>query len=75
MTKPPDHYDFGVYEPWYVITAWGLGYELGCVLKYVSRAGRKGPALDDLVKARNYLDRAIDLLAAKQPAEADSRCV
>jgi len=75
MTKPPAHYDFGVYEPWNVIAAWGLGYELGCVLKYVARAGLKGPALDDLVKARNYLDRKIDLLAAEQLAEADRRCV
>ena len=74
MTNPPKHYDFGVYEPWNVIAAWGLGYELGCVLKYIARCGKKGPAIDDLIKARNYLDRRIDLEANKLLAKGDARC-
>jgi hypothetical protein len=36
-----------------------MDFCLGNVLKYVWRAGKKGPALEDLRKARWYLDRAI----------------
>ena len=42
-----------------VIEAWDLNFSLGCVVKYVSRAGKKGDALEDLEKARWYLDREI----------------
>lgn len=47
-----------------VIDAWGLGFCLGNVVKYVSRAGRKpGEAeLKDLKKARWYLDHEIQRL-------------
>lgn len=48
-----------------VIEAFGLGYRLGNTVKYVLRAGRKGDALEDLKKARWYLDREI---AAREPA-------
>ena len=33
-----------------------FNFTLGNVLKYIWRAGRKGNALDDLKKARYYLD-------------------
>jgi hypothetical protein len=54
----PDHYNTkSDYEPLKVIRAWGLGFELGNVLKYIARAGRKPQvsALDDLKKAQTYL--------------------
>ena len=35
------------------------------IQKYVERAGRKGPALPDLRKAREYLDRWIEFEEAK----------
>jgi len=54
----PPHYDFAI-EPIDAIRAWGLGFNLGNVVKYVARAGRKGPAIDDLRKARDYLDHEI----------------
>ena len=41
------------------IEAKNLGYNLGNVVKYVSRADLKGNKLEDLQKARWYLDRAI----------------
>lgn len=47
------------YEAIKVIEAWGLGYNLGNALKYISRAGKKGDALTDLRKARWYIDREI----------------
>lgn len=39
-------------------------YMVGNALKYLSRAGAKGSALEDLRKAREYLDRAIQRMDA-----------
>jgi len=47
------------YEAIKVIEAWCLGFCLGNVIKYICRAGRKGVSLEDLKKARWYLDREI----------------
>ena len=63
----PAHYAFTedpAYEPILVIEAWGLGFCLGNTVKYVARAGRKDPAkeIEDLKKARWYLDREISRL-------------
>lgn len=43
-----------------IIEALGLGYHLGTVLKYLWRAGKKGSEIEDLKKARWFLDRKID---------------
>lgn len=50
-----------IYEAIKVIEAWGLGFNLGNAVKYISRAGKKPDStkLDDLLKARWYLDREI----------------
>ena len=58
----PAHYTFSAIEPIAVIEAWGLGFHLGCLVKYVCRAGRKGSKLEDLKKARWYLEREIQRL-------------
>lgn len=57
----PPHYggESNVYEAIKVIEAWGLGFCLGNAVKYVSRAGKKGDRLEDLRKARWYIDREI----------------
>jgi hypothetical protein len=47
------------YEAIKVIEAWGLGFCLGNTVKYISRAGKKDDVLQDLKKARWYLDREI----------------
>ena len=61
----PAHYAEGrQYEPIDVIADWELNYHLGNTLKYVSRAGRKLNQLEDLKKARWYLDREIQTLEA-----------
>jgi hypothetical protein len=53
----PAHYAAGrKYEPIEVIADWELGFALGNAVKYISRAGRKGDAVEDLKKARFYLD-------------------
>jgi len=54
------------YEAIKVVEAWGLGFHLGNVVKYLSRAGKKGDALEDLKKARWYLDRQIANLEKAQ---------
>jgi hypothetical protein len=58
----PEHYRFGTYEAIKVIEAWGLGFCLGNVVKYISRAGRKtgSSELEDLKKAAWYLNREIE---------------
>ena len=55
----PRHYKFGSIEVISVIEDWGLGFHLGNVVKYVARAPYKGKELEDLKKARWYLDRKI----------------
>lgn len=66
MSKPkrdpvsrPAHYTRSRIETIDAIEAWGLDFHLGNVVKYISRAGHKGSAIEDLKKARWYLDRAI----------------
>ncbi|MBA1141711.1 DUF3310 domain-containing protein [Mesorhizobium neociceri] len=50
------------YEAIKVIEAWGLGFCLGNTVKYISRAGKKDAVVQDLKKARWYLDREISNL-------------
>lgn len=56
----PAHYTFSAIEVIDAIEAWQLGYHLGNVVKYVARAEHKGSRLQDLRKARWYLDREIE---------------
>jgi len=55
----PPHYKTGGIETIDFIEAKELGYHLGNVIKYVSRAKHKGNELEDLKKAQWYLERAI----------------
>lgn len=70
----PDYYrkDSG-HEAIDVIEAWGLGFNLGNALKYISRAGLKGDAVEDLEKARWYLDREIQRRTPSPPARPHYR--
>ena len=61
----PSHYCEGRrYEPKDVIRDWGLNFNLGSAVKYISRAGRKGSALEDLQKARQFIDFEIEAIEA-----------
>jgi len=55
----PAHYHPGRFEAINVIEAWGLNFNLGNVIKYVSRANQKGELSDDLKKALWYLNREL----------------
>lgn len=54
------HVDGRKYEARKVISDWNLNFNLGNVIKYVSRAGKKGDILTDLMKAKQYLDFEIE---------------
>lgn len=58
----PPHYGGAdnPYEAIKVIEAWNLNFNLGNSVKYIARAEHKGSALQDLEKARWYLDREIE---------------
>ena len=55
----PAHYKVGGIETIDFIEAKGFGYNLGNVIKYLSRADSKGKREEDLLKARWYLNREI----------------
>ncbi len=63
VISKPSHYTEGrKYEPKDVIRDWELNFNLGNTVKYVARAGRKDDILQDLKKARQYLDFEIEYL-------------
>ena len=55
----PKHYNFSKFEVIDVIEEWGLGFNLGNVIKYIARADHKGKPIEDLKKAYFYLGREI----------------
>lgn len=61
----PDHYTRGQ-EVYPFVQSWRMSFAEGNVIKYVTRAPHKGKRVDDLKKARWYLDRLIE------EAEADA---
>ena len=58
----PAHYKTGGIETIDFIEAKNLGYHLGNVVKYITRADHKGNRKEDLLKAQWYLNRAISNL-------------
>jgi len=60
----PSHYTDGKIEVIDFIEDKSLGFHLGNAIKYISRAGKKDASktLEDLKKARWYLDRYISSL-------------
>ena len=70
MVNHPDHYGGknNPYEAIKVIDAWKLGFSLGNTVKYISRAGKKhkDKELEDLKKAKFYLDHHISQLENQQ---------
>ena len=59
------HYADKKIQPWHAMEAWMpheqfVGYLRGNVIKYVARCDDKG-GIDDLRKAKHYLDKLIEL--------------
>ena len=63
MVNNPPHYTAGGIETIDFIEAKSLGYNLGNVVKYITRADHKGDKHEDLCKARWYLNREIAKLS------------
>ena len=61
----PAHYQRGKIQVWDFIADQKLDFFKGNVVKYVCRAGTKSgeSELDDLMKAKVYVEKAIELLA------------
>ncbi len=80
LIQSPPHYARLNPEPIDIIEAWGLQFHLANVLKYIARAGHKDDELQDLKKARWYLDRKIQQIERDAAAveeeivEEDKEC-
>jgi len=61
----PDHYCKGGFEAVEIIDAFQLCFKIGNVVKYCLRAKFKGNELEDLKKARNYLEMKIKKLEGR----------
>lgn len=61
----PSHYKVGGIETIDFIEAKSLNYNLGNVVKYLTRADHKGNKLEDLKKAQWYLNREVSSLEKK----------
>lgn len=73
LIKKPAHYCKGrKYEPKDVIHDWGLNFNLGNAVKYISRNGRKdgNSVLQNLMKAQQYLDFEIDFIKKEEQENA-----
>lgn len=55
----PSHYNQGKYEVIDVIEDWKLNFNLGNAVKYIARCPFKRNKLEDLEKARWYIEREI----------------
>ena len=70
----PDHYQQGI-EPIEVIESWGLNFSLGNAIKYILRSPYKGKQIEDLEKARWYIDREINRLKDEMVKKNIEECV
>jgi hypothetical protein len=61
----PKHYQYSPIQPVDVVNAWDLDFYLGNVIKYISRFNHKGNPLEDIKKARWYLDKKIEEMEKK----------
>lgn len=78
MVHHPEHYGGkdNPYEAIKVIEAWGLGFCLGNAVKYICRFGKKDDRrapVEDLKKARWYLDREIQRREADENNQANRK--
>lgn len=65
----PSHYQQGI-EPIEVIESWDLNFNLGNVIKYTLRAPYKENMIQDLEKAKWYLEREIIRLKKEETKAA-----
>lgn len=69
-----DHYRAMDIQPWDAMQAWMTsaefrGFLRGNAIKYLARCDKKGAPVEDLRKARHYIDRLIEHELAEPAAE------
>ena len=62
LVHRPAHYCYSEYEPKDVIRAWRLNFNLGSAVKYIARAGRKDDILQELNKAKQFIEFEIEAI-------------
>jgi hypothetical protein len=64
MVNHPEHYDMddNTYEPYKVINAWKANFNIGNAIKYLARYKKKWNPIEDLQKAKQYIDFEIECL-------------
>lgn len=67
----PSHYQGNQFEVIEIIEDFELNFNLGNVIKYVLRAGKKGNKMEDLQKAYWYLGREIGESFPKMPLDPE----
>ena len=67
----PEHYNRLNPQPKDVIRAWGLNFNLGSAIKYISRAGHKDDAVQDLKKAQEFIQFEIDAIEGARAERKD----
>lgn len=65
MVNHPPHYNKGSIEIIDFIQDWNLDFITGNIIKYVTRSPYKNKPLEDLEKAKFYLDRLIEIQKIK----------
>ena len=60
MAKGPTYYQRGSIDVWHFIRDQELNFHLGNAIKYICRAGYKDSKIQDLKKAINYLENALE---------------
>lgn len=67
----PEHYNRLNQQPKDVIRAWGLNFNLGSAVKYISRAGHKDDIVQDLKKAQEFIQFEIDAIEGARAERKD----
>ena len=62
-----NHYTILKVQPWEAMEAWSTPEEFAAhlkltAIKYLARAGTKGPARDDIAKAHHYLEKLLQVI-------------
>lgn len=76
----PEHYNRLNPQPKDVIRAWGLNFNLGSAVKYISRAGHKDDIVQDLKKAQEFIQFEIDAIEGARaerkepPVHSNCKC-
>ena len=71
-----DHYKKMGVEPWDVVDTWPIeqqiGYYRGGALKYIMRMGTKDEHIQEIGKARHYMDKLLEVLELSHASHANS---